>query len=70
MVTSKSGGAPSGVFNDCGYYLRWLFDHPERANGMNLEVAIKDVDYGELAAAFIPVTGRPARYQDVPLEAY
>ena len=23
------------------YYVRWLFDHPERANGMDLEVAIE-----------------------------
>ena len=45
---------------DCGYYVRWLFDHPERANGMDLVVAIDHVAYADLAAAFEKVTGDPA----------
>lgn len=55
---------------DCGYYVRWLFDHPERANGMDLEVAIEHVKYANLAAAFEKVTGHPARYIDIDLNAY
>jgi hypothetical protein len=38
--------------------------------GMNLEVAIADIKYHELAAAFEKVTGHPARYIDVDLETY
>jgi hypothetical protein len=49
---------------------RWLFDNPERANGMNLEVAIEQVDYHQLAAAFEKVTGHPARYIDTALDTY
>jgi hypothetical protein len=37
---------------DCGYYVRWLFDHPEHASSMDLEVAIADIPYAELATAF------------------
>ena len=48
---------------------RWLFDNPERANGINLEVAIEQVDYHKLAAAFEKVTGRPARYIDTEFNA-
>lgn len=65
------GGRVSHVaLGDCGHYARWLFDNPDRANGMNLEVAIEQVDYHELAAAFERVTGHPARYIDTSLEDY
>ncbi|KAF4989109.1 hypothetical protein FGRMN_9352 [Fusarium graminum] len=56
--------------DDCAYYVRWLFDHPERSDGMNLEVAIDHVKYADLAKAFETVTGKPAAYKDVPLEAF
>jgi NmrA-like family len=55
---------------DCGYYVRWLFDHPERANGLDLEVAVDHIAYADLAAAFEKVTGHPARYVDTDLETY
>jgi hypothetical protein len=55
---------------DCEYYVRWLFDHPARSNGMDLEVAIADIPYAELATAFEKVTGHPARYIDTSLEDY
>ena len=58
------------ALEDCGYYVRWLFDHPERCNGMDLEVAIEHVRYADLAAAFERVTGHPARYVDTSLEDY
>jgi hypothetical protein len=69
-VPLGDGVVPHVALEDCGYYARWLFDHPERANGMNLEVAIEQVDYRRLAAAFEKVTGRPARYIDTGLDAY
>jgi len=69
-VPLGGGAVPHVALDDCGYYARWLFDHPERANGMNLEVAIEHVDYRKLARAFETVTGHPARYIDTDLEAY
>jgi hypothetical protein len=69
-VPLGDGAVPHVALEDCGYYARWLFDNPERANGMNLEVAIEDVDYHSLAAAFENVTGHPARYIDTDLDAY
>jgi hypothetical protein len=56
--------------DDCEHYARWLFDHPERSNGMDLEVAIDHIHYSDLAAAFQKVTGHPARYIDTDLETY
>src|ERR1700730_2933655 len=66
-----SPGTPmTPTLEDCGYYVRWLFDHPERANGMALEVAIEHVRYANLAAAFEKVTGHPAQYIDIDLDTY
>ncbi|KIW88746.1 uncharacterized protein Z519_10793 [Cladophialophora bantiana CBS 173.52] len=56
--------------DDCEYYVRWLFDHPERSNGMDLEVAIDHIHYADLAKAFEKVTGHPARYIDTDLDTY
>ncbi|KAI9685679.1 MAG: hypothetical protein M1822_004239 [Bathelium mastoideum] len=70
-------GVPSGdstvatvALEDCGYYVRWLFDHPQRANGLDLQVSIADTTFKEVAAAFEKVTGKPARHEDVTLEEY
>jgi hypothetical protein len=56
--------------NDCEYYVRWLFDHPERASCMDLEVAIAHILYAELATAFEKVTGYLARYINTSLKDY
>ena len=69
-VPLGNGTVPHVALADCGYYARWLFDNSERANGMNLEVAIEQVDYQRLAAAFKKVTGHPALYIDTDLDAY
>jgi uncharacterized protein YbjT (DUF2867 family) len=58
------------ALEDCGYYVRWLFDNPERSNGMDLEVALAHIGYDELAAAFEKATGHKARYIDTSLEDY
>ena len=69
-VPLGDGAVTHVALEDCGYYVRWLFDHPDRASGMDLEVAIADIPYGELAAAFEKVTGHPAQYIDTTLEDY
>src|SRR6516165_7583435 len=69
-VPLGEGAVPHVSLEDCGFYVRWLFDHPERSNGMNLEVAIEHVKYADMAAAFEKVTGHPARYIDTDLDAY
>ncbi len=69
-VPLGEGAVQHVALEDCGYYVRWLFDHPERSNGMDLEVAIAPIRYDDLAAAFEKVTGHPARYVDTSLEDY
>lgn len=55
---------------DCEHYVRWLFDHQDRANGLDLEVAIAHIPYAELAAAFEKVTCHPARYIPMSFDEY
>jgi hypothetical protein len=69
-VPLGDGAVVHVALEDCAYYARWLFDNPERANGMNLEVAIEPVKYAELAAAFERVTGRPAQFIDTGISDY
>jgi hypothetical protein len=69
-VPLGDGAVVHVALEDCGYYVRWLFDSPGRASGMDLEVAIEHVKYADLAAAFERVTGRPAQYIDTDLDAY
>ena len=69
-VPLGQGAVPHVALDDCGFYARWLFDHPRLANGMNLETAIGDITYTELAAAFEKVTGHRAQYIDTTLEDY
>jgi hypothetical protein len=69
-VPLGDGAVVHVALEDCAYYVRWLFDNPGRANGMDLEVAIEHVKYADLAAAFERVTGHPARYIDTSLDDY
>jgi hypothetical protein len=69
-VPLGDGAVVHVALEDCGPYVRWLFDNPERANGMDLEVAIEHVRYADLASAFERLTGHPARYVDTSLDDY
>jgi len=66
----NDGGVVHVALDDCEFYGRWLFDHPERSNGMDLEVAIDHINYDDLAKAFEKVTGHPARYIETDLDTY
>lgn len=69
-VPLGDGAVPHVSLEDCGYYVRWLFDNTDRSNGMDLEVAIDHIPYSELARAFEKVTGRPAQYIDSDVDTY
>ncbi|OHE94951.1 NmrA-like family protein [Colletotrichum orchidophilum] len=69
-VPLGAGAVPHVALDDCEHYARWLFDHPERSDGMDLEVAIDHIHYADLAEAFERVTGKPAQYIDTPMDVY
>lgn len=69
-VPLGDGAVPHIALDDCGHYVRWLFDNTARSNGMDLEVATAHVPYADLAAAFAKVTGHPARYENLDFDSY
>ncbi|APA16060.1 hypothetical protein SS1G_10193 [Sclerotinia sclerotiorum 1980 UF-70] len=69
-VPLGEGAVPHVALDDCEHYVRWLFDHPEESDGMDLEVSIDHIHYKDLVTAFEKVTGKPARYIDVPKDVY
>jgi hypothetical protein len=52
---------------DMAKYAVWILDHPNISAGMELGIAIAHVTGTELVEAFIKVTGKKARWDDVPL---
>ncbi|KAL7916754.1 hypothetical protein GGI35DRAFT_433954 [Trichoderma velutinum] len=61
---------PLIYLEDYGSYARWLFDTPERSNGLELHVATEDIAWKDVATAFTEVTGKKAIYKDVSLDEY
>ncbi|KAL7893313.1 NAD(P)-binding protein [Trichoderma sp. TUCIM 5745] len=70
LPLTNDGAIAHVSLDDCEQYVRWLFDNQERADGMDLAVAIEHVHYADLAAAFERVTGHKARFVDVSFEEY
>ncbi len=69
-VPLGEGAVPHVALDDCGFYVRWIFDHQDEACGMDLEIAIDHITYEELAEAFSRVTGKPAKCLNVSMEEY
>ncbi|KAH7208292.1 hypothetical protein BKA60DRAFT_599361 [Fusarium oxysporum] len=69
-VPLADGAIPHVALDDCEHYARWLFDNPERSDGLDLEVAIDHITYHDLAQAFQKVTGKPAQFIDITLATY
>lgn len=65
-----SGTPPMIYLEDLGRYAKWLFEHPERANGMNLKIATAQVGWEDVAKSFTDVTGKKARFEDITLDNY
>ncbi|KAI0154142.1 NmrA family protein [Xylariaceae sp. FL1272] len=66
-VPLASGAVPFTALADCGVYVKHLFDHPDESSGVELASAISHVTMSEYVEAFQKVTGKPAKWIDVPL---
>ncbi len=64
----KDGAIPYIALEDLAHYEIWLFDNPLESKGLNLKVTTEHVDFAQLAVTFMAVTGKPARYEDIPME--
>lgn len=67
---THEGAIPHIALDDCGYYVKWLFEHPDEADGLDLQVAIEHIHYTDLAQAFEKVTGHKARFIDTDWDTY
>jgi hypothetical protein len=56
--------------DDLGRYARWIFDHPEESNGMDLEIATQHVGWPYLVDCVRRVTGKKAIFEDVDQSEY
>lgn len=64
------GAVPFVHLQDLGFYVDWIFSHPDASAGMNLKVAVEHVSFHDLANVFTEVTGKPARYENISFEEY
>ena len=64
------GAVPHVSLDHCEYFARWLYDHPDKSNGMDLKIAIDPIYYEDVAATFEKALGELARYIDIPIYIY
>jgi hypothetical protein len=55
---------------DLGQYAKWMFENSEESLGLKLGVAIAHVTGADHVVSFVAVTGKKARYEDVPLKEH
>ena len=68
LPLGPTGAMPLVSLDDLAEYAKWMFEHPKSSAGLKLGIAIAHVTGAEMAAAFEAVTGKKARYEDIPLE--
>jgi hypothetical protein len=69
LPLGPTGAMPLVSLSDMGEYVKWMFLNPAESAGLNLGIAIAHVTGDDHARAFMAVTGKPARYEDIPIEA-
>ncbi|KAK5049369.1 hypothetical protein LTR84_004298 [Exophiala bonariae] len=67
---SEDGKIPLMALDDVGVFVKWIFDHPERSAGINLEMATDQVSFSDITSAFTRVTGRTAIHRVISFEVY
>jgi hypothetical protein len=58
------------ALDDVGVFVKWIFDHPNKSAGINLEMATDQVSFSDITAAFTRVTGRKAIHRVITFEEY
>ncbi|KAL7929503.1 NAD(P)-binding protein [Trichoderma chlorosporum] len=66
----KDGGFPLTCLDDVGYYVRWIFEHPERSAGMNLKLGVEHATPSGLARSFTEATGLSAKGTSIGIDQW
>jgi hypothetical protein len=61
---------PTIYLYDLARYTHWAFQNPLESTGLRFAVATSHVTGQDMADSLTAVTGKPAKYQDVPSEAW
>lgn len=61
---------PLIYLDDIGRYARWVFDHPERSSGMDLQVSSLNTTWDNIAKVFTDVTGQKAEHKRLTIEEF
>jgi len=64
------GAVPHIYLDNFAAYIDWIFQNPAESNGMTLDLATAHVTGDDVAAAFTAVTGKPAKFQAIPVEMW
>ncbi|KDQ21957.1 hypothetical protein BOTBODRAFT_26361 [Botryobasidium botryosum FD-172 SS1] len=65
-----NGHVPMIALSDLGWWARYIFDNRAKTSGKDLEVASEIVSWPHLVETFTRVTGQPAAYVPLTLDAY
>jgi hypothetical protein len=64
------GAIPYTCLDDLGYYVRWIFTHPEKSAGLDVKLSVEHVSLKQLASTFTQVTGKPAKATNIPIDEW
>jgi len=67
---SEDGKIPLVALEDVGVFVKWIFDHPERSTGINLEMATDQVSWSDITAAYTKVTGKKGIHKRISFDEY
>lgn len=70
LPLGEEGQMPFVSLADFGRYVDWALSNPDQSRGLDFGIAIEHAGLKELAAAFTAVTGKPATYNDIPIDAW
>jgi hypothetical protein len=68
LLLGATGAMPPVSLDDPAAHTKWMFEHPKRSARLKAGILIAHMTGAEIAAAFEAVTGKRARYEDVPLQ--
>lgn len=64
------GAIPYTCLDDLGYYVRWIYAHPERSAGLNVKAAVEHASLDQVASAFREVTGKPTKATNITIDQW
>jgi uncharacterized protein YbjT (DUF2867 family) len=69
-IPMGSGAMPMIDLGDLARYVHWAYQTPEQSNGLRLGISSANVSGEDMAKSFTAVTGKPAKYIDIPIDMW